>query len=110
MKVNNFGDFIKYLRNEIIEKPSENYEGDDLKIEIYDNELAIRINDLYDGPTVIYCSNNGKIENVFYKTEPDVEENSVSIPDNSQIKVVAALINLIEENKEMLDNFLGRRD
>ena len=45
MKVNNFGDFIKYLRNEIIEKPSENYEGDDLKIEIYDNELAIRIND-----------------------------------------------------------------
>lgn len=110
MKVNDFGDFIKYLRNEIIERPSENYEGDDLKIEIYDNELAIRINDLYDGPTVIYCSNNGKIETIFYKTEPDVEKNSVSIPDNSQIKVTAALINLIEENKEMLDNFLGRKD
>lgn len=110
MKVNDFGDFIKYLRNEIIERPSENYEGDDLKIEIYDNELAIRINDLYDGPTVIYCSNNGKIETIFYKTEPDVEKNSVSIPDNNQIKMVAALINLIEENKEMLDNFLGRKD
>lgn len=110
MKVNNFGDFIKYLRNQIIEKPSEDCEGDDLKIEIFDDELAIRINELYDGPTVIYCSSNGKIENIFYKTEPDLEENAVFISHSDQIKKVAALIDLIEENKEMLDNFLGRKD
>lgn len=109
MKFNTFGKFIKYIRNEILELPTAEVEGDDLELNIYDNEISIRINSLYNGPQVIYMVKKDKIEVEFFNTEEDMKKGDVFV-DPCQVKQVAALINLIEENKEMLNNFLLREE
>lgn len=110
MKFGNFGSFINYIRNHILEQPTKELEGDDLQINIYDNEICFIVNDLYDGPQITYMPSREKqIDVVFRKVEKDLDEDSANI-NIEQVKQVAAIVLLIEDNKDILDKFLLREE
>lgn len=109
MKFGNFGSFINYIRNYVLEQPTKELEGDDLQINIYDNEICFTVNDLYDGPQITYMPSREKqIDVVFRKVEKE-DEDSANI-NIEQVKQVAAIVLLIEDNKDILDKFLLREE
>lgn len=110
MKFENFGNFINYIRNHILEQPTKELEGDDLQINIYDNEICFVVNDLYDGPQITYMPSREKqIDVVFRKVEKEFTDEDVNV-NIAQVKVVADIAKLIEDNRDILDNFLSREE
>lgn len=113
MKVNNFGELLNYIRNVVIDQPTEELEGDDLRIDIYDNEVSFTINELYDGPTIVYNpSFNNKYEITFKKAEPAIGGAGVGdvMINVDQVRVAGAVIAALKENEDILNKFLNREE
>lgn len=104
MEVDNFGQFIKYIRNFIISQPDENAEGDDLSLIIFDNEITIRVNEFYDdGFEITYNPKRKFFKCRFLKK--NIEERDIN-----EIRKISLLSEFIEDNKNVIDNFLERKN
>ena len=109
MKVSNIGDFIKYIRNKILIAPSENLEGDDLRIDFYDDEIDITVNEFYGGPRIIYWATKQQTSVFFNNCEME-DEKTVVINTVEEVTTAARICELIEDNKEMLNKFIKREE
>lgn len=109
MKFGNFGSFIKYIRNHVLEQPTKKLDGDDLQIEIYDNEICFTVNDLYAGPKIMYIPSRKDIKIIFREVEQEFTDEDANV-NIAQIKVATDIVRLIEGNIDMLDNFLSREE
>lgn len=109
MKVLNIGEFIKYIRNKILVAPSEDLEGDDLRIDFYDDEIDITVNEFYGGPRIIYWATKQQTS-VFFSDYEMEDEKTVRISQVEEVIIAARICELIEDNKEMLSKFIKREE
>lgn len=94
-----FVEFIKFIRKNIIEQPGDDYEGDDLSIDIYNGELAIQINRLYDGPTVIYSPNSTQELTITF-------DEKTAEYDGDSVIAIAKIAELIKSNVDIINEII----
>lgn len=94
MKFTNLSSLIQYLRQSILEKETEECEGDDLTVTFYDTEISFQVNWLYDG-LIFSFQKDGKVEVVFPEKFADV----ISM---EELVKYGKMAEVLEENKEMI--------
>ena len=94
MKFTNLSSLIQYLRQSILQKETEEWEGDDLTVTFYDTEIAFQVNWLYDG-LIFSFQKDGKVEVVFPEKFADV----ISM---EELVKYGKMAEVLEENKEMI--------
>jgi hypothetical protein len=93
---------LKYIKDNVLEKATDELEADDLSIHIYENEISIQINELYDGPEFTY---NAEVDTVKVYFPLGHEPESLDVKEVNQI---ATMVDIMKYNKELLKELLIR--
>lgn len=100
--INNFGELLQFIRENILYKEREEFEADDLTIDIYSEEICFQINPLHDGMQYIY-----RLEENEVVCEVPLERDTGAHPIDAEEAVQIGLMTaFLENNKHILANFL----